>query len=332
MPWCQCRPRFAPVIYVLFFYAMYMLMVFPVMELLGYGMKILMGIDIGTQSSMTRWVYGICLFTFVPCYLIIFYSSWVKHRAKPLFTPKWKTNEPMEEDDVQCTICYDLIVDPRTLRCQHSFCKKCIDQCLPLTRRCPSCQQWVYWSRKNKLFKSKVLLWVREQGREEEYEEVLKIKADIKPPKYGCWTRFWPLVLPFFEVPERENQRRLNGRRRRRHMRGAVVEPVPAGEPDSLIVRVVDEVEEDVSLERPPTPVPPPLESPDEPSVPFSHSESIELSECIESPEISESSIEPVESPTTVSNIPEPSDPLLSSSSSLSSVHKSTHQSLDEIV
>ncbi|CAE17940.2 RING-type E3 ubiquitin transferase [Caenorhabditis elegans] len=239
MPWCH--PRFAPIVYILFFYALYMLLVLPITELLEFVLRAFLGIESRSHSQWSRWIYGFCLLTFLPCYATVFFISWRKHRAKPLFTPKWKNSNDLDEDDVLCTICYDIIVEPHTLRCQHSFCKKCIDQCLPLTRKCPSCQQWVYWSRKNKIFKEKVLRWVKEKQREDEYEEVMQLKKEMKPVKVGCMARFWPFIIPFFEVPEREHHR--NRQIRLRPIRRAAIQPAPIHLNESLVVEVIDEIE-----------------------------------------------------------------------------------------
>ncbi|PIC39087.1 hypothetical protein B9Z55_010893 [Caenorhabditis nigoni] len=242
---CCCDFRIAPVIYLLCFYCCYMILVFPIMEFVGWCLRYALGYEFGPDSPASKWIYFGCLLMFIPMYIGLFYWSWVKHRAKQLFTPKWKTNEPLDEEDVLCTICYEIIVNPRTLRCQHSFCKKCIDQCLPQSRRCPSCQQWVYWSSRNKLFKSKVLRWVKENGREEEYKEVVAIKKEQKVPKIGFWKKFWPMIVPFLEVHmvprEDRRARRVRGFRLRR----ANVEPVaPAQAPQTLIVNVIDEMED----------------------------------------------------------------------------------------
>lgn len=42
------------------------------------------------------------------------------------------------EDLLSCAICYDVFIDPVTLMCQHSFCKKCLDN--SNTNACPICK------------------------------------------------------------------------------------------------------------------------------------------------------------------------------------------------
>ncbi|EGT33659.1 hypothetical protein CAEBREN_21978 [Caenorhabditis brenneri] len=248
MPWCQ--RRLPPILYLLFFYGLYTLFIFPCVELICFFLRVFGGIDIRGPSHVSPYIYGLCLSTIIPCYLIVFYMSWRKNRAKACFVPKWKSDEPLAEEDVQCTICYDIIVDPHTLRCQHSFCKKCIDQFLPANRRCPACQQWVYWSSKNALFKSKVLEWVKENGKDEEYEEILKMKNEIKLPKTSCLAMFRPLLMPFDEIPLRVRRPRRRQRRRNRRQRAAaadqreaIVEPVASRQLEPLVVNVVDEVD-----------------------------------------------------------------------------------------
>ncbi|CAI2348449.1 unnamed protein product [Caenorhabditis sp. 36 PRJEB53466] len=231
-----CCIRMSPIMYVITVYAVYMLFVFPITELICWIIRNYTDIDPQHHYQMSRWIYLALLITFMPCYFFAFYLSWRKHRAKPLFTPKWKVTDDLEEDDFLCTICYDLVVEPHTLRCQHSFCKKCITQCLRLTRKCPSCQQWVYLCTPNDELKAKVLRWVKDNGREEEYEEIIHIRRGMKMQKRNCAARFCALIEPFFEFPDAQPIRL-------RPIRRAAVEPVAACDPEPLVVNIIDEFE-----------------------------------------------------------------------------------------
>lgn len=42
-----------------------------------------------------------------------------------------------------CSICFDIFTDPVTLTCGHSYCMKCLEDCLrgkAKTKDCPSCR------------------------------------------------------------------------------------------------------------------------------------------------------------------------------------------------
>uniref|UniRef100_A0A8C1KYT1 Tripartite motif-containing protein 16-like n=1 Tax=Cyprinus carpio TaxID=7962 RepID=A0A8C1KYT1_CYPCA len=47
------------------------------------------------------------------------------------------------QDELSCTVCLDLLKDPVTIQCGHSYCKSCITDCWDQTRvySCPQCRQ-----------------------------------------------------------------------------------------------------------------------------------------------------------------------------------------------
>uniref|UniRef100_A0A8C1W6Q7 Tripartite motif-containing protein 16-like n=1 Tax=Cyprinus carpio TaxID=7962 RepID=A0A8C1W6Q7_CYPCA len=47
------------------------------------------------------------------------------------------------QDELLCTVCLDLLKDPVTIQCGHSYCKSCITDCWDQTRvySCPQCRQ-----------------------------------------------------------------------------------------------------------------------------------------------------------------------------------------------
>ncbi|XP_041094861.1 E3 ubiquitin-protein ligase TRIM35-like [Polyodon spathula] len=47
------------------------------------------------------------------------------------------------EEELSCVVCCEILKDPVTLRCNHSFCKACLDQCWQekRARECPVCRR-----------------------------------------------------------------------------------------------------------------------------------------------------------------------------------------------
>lgn len=47
------------------------------------------------------------------------------------------------EKDFHCSCCYELMVDPTTLNCGHSFCRFCLAQWWHSSKKttCPECRQ-----------------------------------------------------------------------------------------------------------------------------------------------------------------------------------------------
>uniref|UniRef100_A0A1I7UNM6 RING-type E3 ubiquitin transferase n=1 Tax=Caenorhabditis tropicalis TaxID=1561998 RepID=A0A1I7UNM6_9PELO len=210
-------------------YFIFFIAIFPIAELITYLINTYTGLNIEHAPNFLYYGFFIMTVGWSIVFGFRYYRKYKKRRAKAF--------EPLIEEDVMCTICYDFFVNPHTLRCQHSFCKKCIGQSLPITRRCPSCQQWVYFSDKNKVLKSKVLEWVKENGREEEYEEDVKMQSDIKPVKIGLRARLIPFILPLFDEPRRQGPQEIPLRpiRQEQNIRDYSPEPV--------IVHMVDEVD-----------------------------------------------------------------------------------------
>ena len=52
------------------------------------------------------------------------------------------------EKHCECAICYEQLSNPRTLSCEHSFCKECLEDLIPGFKEdgsaefvCPTCQK-----------------------------------------------------------------------------------------------------------------------------------------------------------------------------------------------
>ncbi len=55
----------------------------------------------------------------------------------------------MSEEDLKCSICFELLREPIRLKCNHCLCKECVEQLLKLSsRRCPQCRRWINGARR----------------------------------------------------------------------------------------------------------------------------------------------------------------------------------------
>lgn len=43
-------------------------------------------------------------------------------------------------DEFTCAVCFELIKNCATTSCSHSFCRACIEECLNIKKKCPTCQ------------------------------------------------------------------------------------------------------------------------------------------------------------------------------------------------
>lgn len=55
----------------------------------------------------------------------------------------YKEDDNLSEQDLQCSCCFELMVEPTTLNCGHSFCRFCLAQWWHASRHCtcPECRQ-----------------------------------------------------------------------------------------------------------------------------------------------------------------------------------------------
>ena len=90
---------------------------------------------------------GITL-TFI-CKLIAFYryvTATFGSCASVLIVNFGLFSQIMEQNDLQCSCCFELMVEPTTLNCGHSFCRFCLAKWWDTSKRatCPDCRQpWV---------------------------------------------------------------------------------------------------------------------------------------------------------------------------------------------
>ncbi|XP_007246144.2 bifunctional apoptosis regulator-like [Astyanax mexicanus] len=56
-------------------------------------------------------------------------------------------DEELPQQEFLCHCCYQVLVDPTTLTCGHTFCRHCLAQCFltSLKKECPECRQ-IWWS------------------------------------------------------------------------------------------------------------------------------------------------------------------------------------------
>lgn len=66
---------------------------------------------------------------------------WILHR-KPLarFCTNFAYNTVLLFPD-SCPICLDILENPRTLKCKHVFCTKCLKKALAVNYKCPVCYE-----------------------------------------------------------------------------------------------------------------------------------------------------------------------------------------------
>ena len=50
----------------------------------------------------------------------------------------------MEGASYECMICMDLLIEPVTIQCGHTFCKLCLAGCITSLRKCPICRKPIY--------------------------------------------------------------------------------------------------------------------------------------------------------------------------------------------
>lgn len=46
----------------------------------------------------------------------------------------------MEMENLSCVICTEILINPVTLNCGHSFCRHCVKRALKTKPVCPSCR------------------------------------------------------------------------------------------------------------------------------------------------------------------------------------------------
>ncbi|KAL8562181.1 hypothetical protein ACOMHN_005166 [Nucella lapillus] len=53
----------------------------------------------------------------------------------------WRVDQALlSTEDLECSLCYNLLYQPVTAPCGHSFCRKCLDRCLDHQTACPMCK------------------------------------------------------------------------------------------------------------------------------------------------------------------------------------------------
>jgi hypothetical protein len=46
----------------------------------------------------------------------------------------------LEEQDLECGVCFNLLVEPICIPCGHTFCRLCLEQAFAVKRTCPFCR------------------------------------------------------------------------------------------------------------------------------------------------------------------------------------------------
>jgi len=61
------------------------------------------------------------------------------------------------DKDLDCQVCYNLMVEPITILCGHTFCRTCLIRSFDHSKLCPACRQYVLFSNNQNLNSNKVL-------------------------------------------------------------------------------------------------------------------------------------------------------------------------------
>ena len=105
-------------------------------------------LQLGTLTTINRPL------TFI-CELIAFYryaTATFVSCASVLIVNFGLFSQVMEQNDLQCSCCFELMVEPTTLNCGHSFCRFCLAKWWDTSKRatCPDCRQpWVGFPKVN---------------------------------------------------------------------------------------------------------------------------------------------------------------------------------------
>lgn len=59
------------------------------------------------------------------------------------FLPAARSNRRISSSEFSCHCCYDILVDPTTLNCGHSFCRHCLALWWAASKKheCPECRE-----------------------------------------------------------------------------------------------------------------------------------------------------------------------------------------------
>jgi hypothetical protein len=54
------------------------------------------------------------------------------------------SSESLDSAEFECTVCLNLLFDPTTTICGHSFCKACFQSCMASRSKCPVCRHVIH--------------------------------------------------------------------------------------------------------------------------------------------------------------------------------------------
>ncbi|KAL9957563.1 hypothetical protein ACROYT_G039206 [Oculina patagonica] len=87
----------------------------------------------------------------------------------------YKEDDNLSEQDLQCSCCFELMVEPTTLNCGHSFCRFCLAQWWHASRHCtcPECRQsWSGFPKVNIVLRKTIkILFPKEVAERQRYQE-----------------------------------------------------------------------------------------------------------------------------------------------------------------
>eukprot|EP00435_Cladocopium_sp_Y103_P044461 s1291_g12.t1 len=90
------------------------------------------------------------------------------------------------EEDCECALCHELMVQPVVLPCSHVFCRHCLAACLqsgPASRRCPLCRRLLHATTVEDLAVCSLLSSFLEEKFLEEYQKRHEIAKESSMPE-----------------------------------------------------------------------------------------------------------------------------------------------------
>ncbi|KAK3100163.1 hypothetical protein FSP39_015593 [Pinctada imbricata] len=114
------------------------------------------------------------------------------------------SEDVLNRDDFECSLCYRLMYDPVTTPCGHSFCRQCLDRCLDHASLCPLCKSsLVEYLAERRQAKTDCIEMIIKTYFPQEYEERKKLHEEemTELAKMGIDSREIPIFVCALAYP-----------------------------------------------------------------------------------------------------------------------------------